>query len=48
MTAVGTVSHAASTHRAECQREDCPWTIETTVEGKAAKELMHHNAEEHR
>jgi hypothetical protein len=47
MTAVGNVTHTEATHRAECIREDCGWVIETPVEGKAAKELMHHNAEEH-
>jgi hypothetical protein len=48
MTAIGKVTTTEATHRAECAREDCPWVIETPVEGKAAKELMHHNAEEHR
>ncbi|MFD2792570.1 hypothetical protein ACFS27_03315 [Promicromonospora vindobonensis] len=44
---IGSVTHDATTHRAQCHHEGCPWTIATPVEGKAAKELMHHNAEEH-
>lgn len=47
MDAIGNVTHDEATHRAECVREDCGWKIETPVAGKAAKELMHHNAEEH-
>lgn len=47
MNPIGNVTHDEATHRAECIREDCTWTIETPVDGKAAKELMYHNAEEH-
>jgi ribosomal protein S27E len=46
MAGIGNVTHDEATHRAECGI--CPWTIETPVAGKAAKELMEHNAEEHR
>jgi len=47
MTGIGNVTHDEATHRAECIREDCTWKIESTKDGKAAHELMHHNAEEH-
>lgn len=47
MTSIGNVTHDEATHRAECIREDCTWTIETTVDGKVAHELMEHNVEEH-
>lgn len=47
MASIGNVTHDGATHRAECLREDCTWAIETPVDGKAAKELVHHNAEEH-
>lgn len=47
MTPIGNVTHDEANHRAQCVREDCTWTIETPVEGKAAKELMDHNTEEH-
>jgi len=47
MTPTGNVTHTEATHRAQCLREDCPWVIETPVDGKAAHELMEHNTEEH-
>jgi hypothetical protein len=45
MDAVGKVGQSEGLTKAECSK--CPWTIETPVPGKAAHELMEHNAEEH-
>lgn len=47
MGGVGHVVHDQANHIAQCLREDCGWKIETPVDGKAAHELMEHNAEEH-
>lgn len=45
MSTVGHVHPQDGQTEAECSK--CPWTFKTTVAGKAAKELMNHDAEEH-
>lgn len=47
MTEIGKVTHDGATHRAQCLREDCPWTFESTKDGEAGHQLMEHNTEEH-
>lgn len=47
MNPIGNVTHDEATHRAQCIREDCTWTFESTKDGEAAHRLMEHNAEEH-
>lgn len=47
MTDVGKVTHDGATHRAQCLREDCPWTFESTKDGEAGHQLMEHNTDAH-
>jgi len=47
MTDIGKVTHDGATHRAQCLREDCPWTFESTKDGEAGHQLMEHNTDEH-
>jgi hypothetical protein len=45
---IGRVHPTKDQTTAECSDPTCPWTFTTDVPGKAAKELMEHNQEEHR